>query len=207
MGVLVYSQFGDALRTRNLTVDDLQCQIAARFDLAVRTRTLDRLARDERVRRPNIEIVAAAAMLGVGLDDVLRVDAMPLGDEGAVGTDMFDDEDDALAPEQSRRLSDLFDLRSRRPLTDDERAELDTLVGAWSRAVSEREFREVAQRWGIPVEQVRAEVLAETERALAWWKTVEADPVRREEIMRDARQRQRARIADHQTVDQERPGK
>ncbi len=67
MGVLVYSQLGDALRTRNLTVDDLQGQIAACFDLAVRTRTLDRLARDERVRRPNIEIVAAAAVLGVGL--------------------------------------------------------------------------------------------------------------------------------------------
>jgi len=42
---MVYSRLGDALRTRNLTVDDLQCQIAARFDLAVRTRTLDRLAR------------------------------------------------------------------------------------------------------------------------------------------------------------------
>ena len=207
MGVTVYSRLGDALRTRNLTVDDLQCQIAARFDLAVSTWTLDRLARDERVRRPNIEIVAVAAVLGVRLDDLLRVDAIPLGDEGAGGTDTFDDEeDDALAPEQSRRLSDLFAPRSRRPLTDDERAEMDTRVGAWGRAVSEREFHELAQRRGVPVEQVRAEVLAETERALAWWKAVVADPVRRKKIMRDVRQRQRARVADHQTGDQERLG-
>jgi len=80
MGVMVYSRLGDALRALNLTADDLQSRIAARFDLAVSTRTLDRLARDERVRRPNIEIVAA--VLGVRLDDVLRVDATPLGDAG-----------------------------------------------------------------------------------------------------------------------------
>ena len=40
------------------------------------------------------------------------------------------DADDVLSPAQSRRLSDLFDLRRQRPLTNAERAELDTLVGA-----------------------------------------------------------------------------
>ncbi len=118
----------------------------------------------------------------------MPVDDMALAPDGA-------SEDDALAPAQSRRLSDLFDLRGQRPLTNDERAELDALVGAWGRAVSEREFAEVARRWGVPVEQVRAESLVETERVLAWWKEVEADPARREEVVRDARERQRARRA------------
>jgi len=45
MSVMVYSRLGDVLRTRNLTVGDLQRQIAARFDFAVDARTLDRLAR------------------------------------------------------------------------------------------------------------------------------------------------------------------
>jgi len=194
MGIMVYSRLGDVLRARNMSVDDLRRQIAARFDLAVDARTLDRMTRDERVRRPDVEIAAAAA-LDVGLDDIFLVEAMLADNEGAVGTDEANEEDDVLAPEQSRRLSALFDLRGQRPLTDDERAELDALVGAWGRAVSEREFAEVAHRRGIPVEQVRADSLAETERVLAWWKDVEADPARREEVVRDARERQRTRRA------------
>ncbi len=197
MGVMVYSRLGDLLRARNLTVDDLQRQIATRFDLAVDARTLDRLARDERVRRPDVEIAAAtAAVLDVRLDDLFAVDTPLMGENGAIGTDRVTEEEDVLPPEQSRRLSELFDLRDQRPLTDDERAELDALVGAWGRAVSEREFAEVARRRGIPVEQVRAESLAEVERALAWWMEIEADPARRAEVVRDAQERQRTRGAD-----------
>ncbi len=191
MGIMVYSRLGDVLRARNMSVDDLRRQIATRVGLAVDTRTLDRMTRDERVRRPDVEIAAAAAAaaLDVGLDDIFLVEAIPAGDEGTVDTDEANEEDDVLAPEQSRRLSALFDLRGQRPLTDDERAELDALVGAWGRAVSERKFAEVAHRRDIPVGQVRAEVLAETERVLAWWKDVEADPARREEVVRDAQER------------------
>jgi hypothetical protein len=197
MGVMVYSRLGDLLRARHLTVDDLQRQIAARFDLAVDARTLDRLARDERVRRPDVEIAAAAAaVLDARLDDIFAVDALPMGEDGSIWTDRVVEEEDVLPPEQSRRLSELFDLRGRRPLTDEERAELDALVGAWGRAVSEREFGEVARRRGIPVEQVRAESLAEIERVLAWWKDVEADPARRAEVVRDAQERRRTRGAD-----------
>lgn len=187
MGVMVYSRLGDVLRQRNLTVDDLQRQIAARFGLAVDTRTLDRMTRDERVRRPDLEIAAAAAaVLGVGLDDVFTVETMPAGDLISAPVEVAE-ADDVLAPKQSQRLSDLFDLREQRPLTGDEQAELDALVGAWSRAVSEREFRELARRRGVPVEQVRAETLTKTEQVLSWWKEIEADPVRLAELLREAR--------------------
>jgi len=196
MGVMVYSRLGDLLRARHLTVDDLRRQIATRFNPAVDTRTLDRMMRDERVRRPDLEIAAATAALDVGLDDVFLVDTRPTGDEGAVDTEEVVDDGDVLALEQSRRLSDLFDLRDQRPLTDDERAELDALVGAWGRAVNEREFAAVAPQRGIPVEQVRVESLAETERVLAWWKDVEVDPARLEQVMRDARERQQTRRID-----------
>ncbi len=197
MGVMVYSRLGDLLRARHLSVDDLQRQIAARFGLAVDARTLDRLARDERVRRPDVEIAAAAAaVLDARLDDIFAVDALPVGEDGAMGTDQRAEEEDVLPPEQSRRLSELFDLRDRRPLTDDERAELDALVGAWGRAVSEGEYGAVARRRGVPVERVRAESLAEIERALAWWTEVEANPARRAEVVRDAQEQQRAHGAD-----------
>jgi len=179
MGVMVYSRLGDLLRARHLTVGDLQRQIATRFGLAVDARTLDRLARDERVRRPDVEIAAAAAaVLDARLDDIFAVDVLPLNEDGPIGTDRVVEEEDILPPEQSWRLSELFDLRDWRPLTDEERAELDALVGAWGRAISEREYTEVAHRRGISVEQARAESLAEIERVLAWWKDVEADPAR-----------------------------
>lgn len=77
MGVMVYSRLGDVLRARNLTVDDLRRQIATRFNLAVDTRTLDRMTRDEQARRPDLEIAAAAAALDLGLDDVFLVDTLP----------------------------------------------------------------------------------------------------------------------------------
>ena len=104
MGLMVYSRLGDLLRARHLTVDDLQRQIAARFGLAVDARTLDRLARDERVRRPDVEI-AAAAVLDARLDDLFAVDALPLGENGTTGTDQRAEQEDVLPPEQSRRLS------------------------------------------------------------------------------------------------------
>ncbi len=200
MGVMVYSRLGGVLRARNMSVDDLRRQIAGRFNLAVDARTLDRLTCGERVRQPDMETATvAAAVLDLGLDDILLflVDVMPMGDEGEIGTDRLDDEeDDVLAPGQSRRLSDLFDLRGRRPLTNDERAELDALVGAWGRAVSERGFRDLARRRGVPVEQVRAEALADVDRALAWWHAVQADPARLKAIVREARGRRRRRITD-----------
>jgi len=178
-------------------VGDLQRQIATRFGLAVDARTLDRLARDERVRRPDVEIAAAAAaVLDARLDDIFAVDILPMSEDGPIGMDRVVEEEDILPLEQSRRLSELFDLRDRRPLTDEERAELDALVGAWGYAISEREYTAVAHRRGISVEQVRAESLAEVERVLAWWKDVEADPARRAEVVRDAQERRRTRSAD-----------
>jgi transcriptional regulator with XRE-family HTH domain len=176
MGVTVYSRLGELLRARNLTVAELQDRIAARFGLAVDARTLDRLARSDRVRRPDLEVAAAvASVLDIGLDDIFAVDAVPVGAKDT--TDSYDpaEGDDILTPEQSRRLSQLFDLRDRRPLTEEEQVELNALVAAWGRAVNERGIHELAARRGVPVEQMRAEVLADVERALSWWREVQAN--------------------------------
>jgi transcriptional regulator with XRE-family HTH domain len=153
VGVTVYSRLGELLRARNLTVADLQDRIAARFGLAVDARTLDRLARSDRVRRPDLEVAAAvASVLDIGLDDIFSVDAVPLGAEDT--SDSYDpaDGDDVLDPEQSRRLSDLFDRRDRRALTEEEQVELNALVAAWGRAVNERGIHELAAPRGVPVE-------------------------------------------------------
>jgi transcriptional regulator with XRE-family HTH domain len=195
MSVMVYSRLGDVLRTRNLTVGDLQRQIAARFDFTVDARTLDRLARDERVRRPDMEIAAAAAAaLDARLDDIFAIDALPRGDEDATGADNPREADDVLSPVQSRRLSELFDLQDDGRLTATERIELDALVAAWGQAVNERGIRDLAARRGVPVEEMRAEVLADVDHALVWWRAVQDDPARLETVVNEAREQQQTRI-------------
>src|SRR2546423_3312846 len=192
MSVMVYSRLGDLLRVRNLTVSDLQRQIAARFGLTVDTRTLDRVVRAERVRRPDLEVAAAAAaVLEVSLNDVFAVEAIPVDDGDAMSASN-DAEDDILDPDQSQRLLALFDLHERRPLTLDEQAKMRALVAEYGHRVHERGVRELAQRRNLPMEQVRAEVAADFERALAWWDEVQADPTRLDALVNEARERQRA---------------
>jgi transcriptional regulator with XRE-family HTH domain len=177
MSVMVYSRLGDLLRVRKLPVSDLQRQIAARFGLTVDTRMLERLARAERVRRPDLEVAAAA--LDASLNDVFAVEGVPVDDGDATGAP-DNAEDDILDPNQSQRLQALCDLRDRRPLTADEQAEMRALVAEDGHRVHERGVRELAERRNLPLEQVRAEVAADFERALAWWDEVQADPARLE---------------------------
>jgi len=201
MGVMVYSRLGDLLRVRNLTVRDLQQKIVARFGLALDTRSLDRLARDERVRRPNMElVVAAAAVLDVGLDDVFDSETVPEIDgsvvnrEGPGGVpDNSEEQQDVLAPAQRQRLEALFALQDQRLLTEDERIERDALVRTYGHALNEQGLHELARRSGVPVAHVRAEVMAETDRVLVWLQDVQADPVRLAEVVAEAKEQQRIR--------------
>ncbi len=148
---MVYSRLGDLLHARNLTVDDLQRQITERFGRRVNARTLDRLARAERVRRPDLELAAAAAeALDVSLNDVFAVETTAVDDVAY--------EEDILDPAQSQRLQKLFDLQDRRALSEDEQAEVRALVVDYGRRVSEQGVRGIAAKRGLPVDQVRAEV-------------------------------------------------
>lgn len=198
MSVAVYSRLGDLLRNRNLSVGDLQQQIAMRFELAVDVRTLNRLAHTGRVRRPDLDVAAAVAdILGVGLDDIFAVEATPVNGRGlgVDGSVLAGAEDDILDPDQNRRLDDLFEAQDWRTLTDDERRELRALVSEWGHRVNERALRDIAAQRGDPIEQVRAEVAADLDRALAWWAEVQADPARLGALIEEARERQRARVA------------
>jgi len=193
MGVMVYSRLGDVLRARNLSVDDLRRQIAARFGLTVDARTLDRLARAERVRRPDLELAAAAAeALDVSLNDVFAVETVP-ADDGASLPDDLVDEEDILDPAQSRRLQKLFDLQDRRSLSEDEQAEMRALVAEYGRRVYDRGVRGIAVKRGLPVDQVRAEVTVDLERMIAWRRELEADPARLEALIGESRERRRTR--------------
>ncbi len=175
MNVMVYSRLGDLLRARNLTVNDLQRQIAVRFGRTVDARTLDRLARAERVRRPDLKVAATAAeALDVSLNDVFAVETAP-ANAGEPPMDDLADEEDILDPAQSRRLQKLFDLQDRRSLSADEQAEMRALVAEYGRRVHEQGVRRIAEQRHLPLEQARAEIAEDFERRLAWWAEVQAD--------------------------------
>ncbi len=194
MSVMVYSRLGDLLRTRNLTVSDLQRQIAARFGQTVDARTLDRLARAVRVRRPDLELAAAAAeALDVSLNDVFAVETVPADDGASLPNDVADEED-ILDPTQSRRLQKLFDLRDRRSLSEDEQAEMRALVAEYGRRVHEQGVRRIAQQRHLPLEQARVEIAEDFERRLAWWDDVQADPARLQALVDEALDHRQERV-------------
>jgi len=192
MSVIVYSRLGDLLRVRNMTVGDLRRLIADRFGLHVNARTLDRLTHADRVRRPDLELAAAAAaILDVGLDDVFVVETVPVNDAGP--SSVSDSAHDVLSPHENRRLQELFTHQGYRPLTDEEHAEMDALVADYGRRSYAQGVREIAVQRGVPVGQVRDELAAERERILAWKRELEADPVRLQALLEAARDQQRAR--------------
>ncbi|MBI4491961.1 MAG: hypothetical protein HY690_04125 [Chloroflexi bacterium] len=176
MGVAVYPRLGELLRAKNLTVAELGRQIEARFGLSVDPKTLYRLTYAEPVQRADLEIVgAAAAILGVGLDDFFTVEAVPV--EAAAEAEESD-----LSPAQSRRLAELFDQQGRRALSQAEQAEIETLVGEYGKRLHERRLRELAQQRGISLEEARREAEARLNGGLAWWRTFQADPRQRRAI-------------------------
>ena len=186
MGVLVYPKLGDLLRAKNLSVAELERQIKVRFGLSVDPKTLYRLTHAESVQRADLEIAgAAAAILGVGLDDIFHVEAVPV-----------EAEDEApereLTPAQSQGLAEPFEQQGRRALSEAEQAEIEALVAEYGRRLHERRLREFAQQRGISVEEARRKVEAQLDQALAWWQTFQADPRRRRAVARSAKRRQTA---------------
>lgn len=192
MGIAVYPRLGQLLEANRMTVAELERQIESRFGMSVDSKTLYRLTHADAVQRADLEIAgAAAAVLGVGLDDVfdvrvVRVDSNESAPTGALGD---------LAPEQSRRLSELFDRQSRGELTEDERREMEGLVKEWGSRQHEYRLRHIAALRGVTVEEARAQIAAEFEKALEWWREFEADPRRRRAVIMRARSAKRRRAA------------
>jgi hypothetical protein len=168
MGVAVYPKLGVLLRSRRMSVRELERQIEARFGLAVDPKTLYRLASSEPVQRADLEIAgAAAAILGVGLGDLFDIEARPV--ESSELTESF------LDPAQSRRLADLFDAQASRALTPHERDERDHLMACFARNAHATRVHEYAAQHNLPLDAAEREMAERLERAVARWDESDAD--------------------------------
>jgi transcriptional regulator with XRE-family HTH domain len=169
VAVTVYSRLSELLLDKNLTVADLERQIAERFGLEVDRRALQRLTYAEPVERVDLGLAGgAAAVLGVGLGDLFEVEAVAAG--GLDGAEIGD-----LGPDQSRRLAALLDQRARQGLSNAEQSELEVLVDEYGRRLHERLLHDRVGGRGRSVDGAREQAAAELSRALQWWRSVEGD--------------------------------
>ena len=183
MGVAVYPRLSELLRTSNMTVAELGRQIELRFGVEVDPKTLYRLSHADAVQRADLQIAgAAAAVLGVGLGDLFRVEATPVAVDA-------DEHVSDLEAEQSQRLAELFAQQAHGSLPAEAQAEIEALVAEYGRRLHERRLREIAAQRGISVDEARREVAATLDEALAWWGRFEAEPEQRHRIARRAKRR------------------
>jgi hypothetical protein len=163
VSILIYPQLAAHLERRHLTVAELSRQIEQRYGLAVDAQRLDYLTQTAPLQQADLQIAgAAAAILGLKLDDLFLVAAIPNNGTNGPG-------DNALPPTESKRLSDLFARKREAGLTDEEGTELDTLIAAYGRRLHEQNLRELAQRGGVSIEAAERESAAQIAEALDWW--------------------------------------
>lgn len=163
MSIAVYPRLSELLRTRNLSVAELERQIEQRFGLSVNLKTLYRFTSHEPVHRADLEIAGAvAAVLGVGLGDLFDVRAIPVDDHL--------EETSVFIPAESRRLAGLFDQQSRGVLSTDEQRELEALMAEYGRRLHDMRVQEYAKQRDISVEEASSEMAADLDRSIAWWR-------------------------------------
>jgi len=193
MSVRIYSRLGDVLRHRGVSVIELRTSVADRFGIVADRRTLARWARPSRVRRLDLELAwAIASVLGVPLEEVFTAEE-PTDDGSRPGADSANG---PLDPARERRLRELYRLQGDRGLSDVEREEMSVLVAEYNHRAYERGVRAIAARDGREVTEVAATLDAERARVATWYAELDADPARREVLVREALERQRARV-DH----------
>lgn len=163
MSVAVYPRLAQLLEDKHLTVAELERQIKQQYGLSVNSKTLYRLTQSTPVQRADLEIAgAAAAVLGVGLDDLFTVDAVSINDET---------ESPILGLVDSRRMATLIDRQAHYLLTELEWTELTELVAKYGQILHERRLRERARARGISLDQERQETESHLAQALNEWHT------------------------------------
>ena len=191
MVLAVYSRVGGHVYAAGVDLEDLPDLIAARYGLTVDGRALAALAQDGRVQRTDIEpLEALALILRVRVDDLLDVRTVAPAAPISVDSDdvLLDPEHDARLRELLRCVTGVIVLSPKA-----EAYELETLIAEAGCALVERDFKDTAQRLGVPLEVARTHINTQAADAARFCVTVVADPQRMAAEVEAAKAQRRVR--------------
>jgi hypothetical protein len=181
MSVAVYPLLGALLRDRNMTITDLEREVARQYGITAERGTLERLMQPVPIHRADMDVAGAVAKaLNVGLDDLFDVRAVRDG-QGVESTDY-------LSPSDTQALTRLFTRQDEGLITDDEQQRLDALVAKQAQLVTEQWLRQIAAAQHRTLEDVSAEIDADVQRAHKEWLAFQNDPDKQAEAMERAKE-------------------
>lgn len=196
MSIEVYPQLGALLAERSLTEEDLARQIRAQFGLRVSVAMVTQLAQQGSLHAANVEVaVAAAQVLGIGLDDLFLSVAHPV----ATDEKRTPYEETATTPSRpsaddnqpvyfkgytQEEIASLLDDRTYGYPGIDNQEHVDSLIDEYGRALYDRHLEAYADEREITVEQARAEVTASFAEFVEWQRAFEAEPGRQKRVIR-----------------------
>ncbi len=176
MALVVYSRLGTVLQQRGMPLQDLRSRLAPLLDSPIDPGSLVALARDERMQRPDIELLAAIARtLESPVDELLDVRDAPNGvDESRASLE----NPIVLDAARDQRRRHLIERREREDgsMTAAEQDELEALTAATASALIDRDIAALAASLGISEEVARAHVEAAAGEAEAYWAALVANP-------------------------------
>ncbi len=180
MSVMVYPLLGELLQGRRMTVIDLAREIARQYGITAERASLERLMQPVPIHRADMTVAGAVAkVLDVGLDDLFDVRAVRDGQDG--------EGEEYLNQSETRILTYLFDCQGQGVITEDEQVRLDALVAKQARLVTEQWLRRIAADQHRTVEDVRAEIDADVQKAHKEWLDFQRDPDKQAEAMERAK--------------------
>ena len=183
MAVAVYPHLDALLQERGLSILELKRIIEDRYGLAVDFNKLQSLAGSEPVDQTDLTLAGAVAtVLGVSLNDLFSVEALPTETP-------FAPEVSLLSDAQSQRLSDLLTRQDEGTLDSKDARELEQLVDEYGRTVREYHLRSYAAKQGISFEEAEREVDRRFAAESTWLRDLDASPGGREALIEQVRQK------------------
>jgi len=176
MALVVYSRLGTVLQQRGMPLQDLRSRLTPLLDAPIDPGSLVALARDERMQRPDIELLAAIARtLESPVDELLDVRDAPIGGDESHASSDNPIVLDAAHDQRRRQLVERRDQEDG-SMTAAEQDELDALTAATAGALIDHDIAVLAASLGISEATARARVEAAAGEAEAYWAALVANP-------------------------------
>ncbi len=179
MALVVYSRIGTVLQQRGMPLRDLRSRLASLLDSPIDPGSLVALARDERIQRPDIELLAAIARtLESPVDELLDVRDVRDAPNGADESHASPENPIVLDAARDQRRHHLIERRDEEDgaMTAAEQDELEALTTATASALIDRDIALLAASLGISEATARAHVEEAAGKAEAYWAALVANP-------------------------------